>query len=250
MTEIASRNWGLLALASALLHLSLYPHRTVLPRRWRDVSARRDLRVGVEYRRRLCRPGIGRPQHVLRHRRLCARCCFISCGAGRRSPAFRSASSSALLLAVAIGLPTFRLHRALFQHGDDRDRRADPHFRRHLGPRRRGDRLAGTGGGTRMVGSDLSQRAALLLHLSRRAGGAALHHLRDRSAAASAIICAPSRTGERAARSLGVPVRQTKLKALMLSATFTSSCRLALHHQDRLHRSGKRVSAFWSRCRW
>ena len=37
-----------------------------------DISAGGDLGVGLEHRRRLCRPGFGRPQHVLRARRLCA----------------------------------------------------------------------------------------------------------------------------------------------------------------------------------
>ena len=45
------------------------------------------------------------------------------------------------------------------------------------------------------------------------------------------------KASERAARSLGVPVRQTKMQALALSAAFTSARRLALRHQDRIHRS-------------
>ena len=45
------------------------------------------------------------------------------------------------------------------------------------------------------------------------------------------------KASERAARSLGVPVRQTKMKALALSAAFTSARRLALRHQDRIDRS-------------
>ena len=48
-----------------------------------------------------------------------------------------------LALALVIGMPTFRLHRPLFQHGDDRGRRADPHRRRQLGFRRRAIGLQG-----------------------------------------------------------------------------------------------------------
>ena len=44
----------------------------------------------------------------------------------------------------------------------------------------------------------------------------------DASAAASAITCAPSRRASALRASLGVPVRRTKLYALMLSAVFTS----------------------------
>src|SRR6516165_6120398 len=69
----------------------------------------------------------------------------------------------------------------LFQHGDDRGRRIDPHLRRHVGARRRRDRLARTGGRPRLVGPHLPQRAAVLLHLSRRAGGRAVHDLRGRT---------------------------------------------------------------------
>ena len=56
------------------------------------------------------------------------------------------------------------------------------------------------------------------------------------------------RAGERAARSLGVPVRLTKLYALMLSAAFTS-----LRARSMPSRSASSIrtaaSAFSSRCR-
>ena len=69
----------------------------------------------------------------------------------------------------------------LFQHGDDCHCRADPNFLRHLGSGRRRDRPAGTCGGARLVGSELPQRAAVLLHLSRRAGAGAVRNLRGRA---------------------------------------------------------------------
>src|SRR6202044_2729085 len=58
----------------------------------RDVSPGGDFGLGLEYRRRLCRAGFRRPQHVLRRRRLCA-----------------AADLHASGLAVLIGTPTFRL---------------------------------------------------------------------------------------------------------------------------------------------
>ena len=61
------------------------------------------------------------------------------------------------------------------------------------------------------------------------------------SARASAIICAPSRRASAPRARLGVPVRRTKLYALMLSAAFTSIAGSLYADQDRLHRSGKRL---------
>jgi ABC-type branched-subunit amino acid transport system permease subunit len=52
------------------------------------------------------------------------------------------------------------------------------------------------------------------------------------------------KAGERAARSLGVPVRATKLKALMLSALFTSVAGSLYSIKDRLCRSGERLRHF------
>ena len=49
------------------------------------------------------------------------------------------------------------------------------------------------------------------------------------------------KASERAARSLGVPVRWTKMQALMLSRGLHLGRRLALCHQDRVHRSRFRL---------
>ena len=79
-------------LAAALLLLSARFRRPVLSRYRRHVSAGGDLGVGVEHRRRLCRPGVGRPQHVLRARRLYAAVVLHSVGLAADRSAFRSAS--------------------------------------------------------------------------------------------------------------------------------------------------------------
>ena len=100
--------------------------------------------------------------------------------------------------------------RALFLHGDDRGRRTDPHRRRQLGLRRRRDRPAGPGDW-------------------RAPGGISPSAAQCRTTTSSSPCCAVvlvvtamierSRIGyylraisasERAARSLGVPVRRTK----------------------------------------
>ena len=57
------------------------------------------------------------------------------------------------------------------------------------------------------------------------------------------------KASERAARSLGVPVRQTKLKALALSAAFTSVAG-SLYAARPASSIRIPASAFWSRCRW
>ena len=53
-------------------------------------------------------------------------------------------------------------------------------------------------------------------------GGAALRHLRRCERRQFGYYLRAIKAGERAARSLGVPVQRIKIKALMLSATFTS----------------------------
>ena len=112
--------------------------------------------------------------------------------------------------------------RALFQHGDHRGRRTDPDLRRHLGLVGAAIGLQGPARGARLVGPDLPQRAALLLYLPRRARlfcsliTAAIERRRF------GFYLRAIKASERAARSLGVPVRRTKLQALALSAAFTS----------------------------
>ncbi len=138
-------------------------------------------------------PGVGRPQHVLRRRRLYAAALLSSVGLAADRGRSRRHRCVSLVLAVVDRHADLSPAGTLLQHGDDRGRRTDPHLRRHLGLRRRGDRPAGTGGGARLVGPHLPQRAAVLLHLSRRAGGRAAIRPSRSSAAASAIICARSR---------------------------------------------------------
>ncbi len=82
--------------------------------------------------------------------------------------------------------------------------------------------LHGAGRSRALRQPDLPQRRAVLLHLPRGARGAARRDLGRSRAAAWAITGARSAPSERAARSLGVPVRRYKLYALMLSAGFTS----------------------------
>ena len=92
-------------------------------------------------------------------------------------------------------------HRALFQHGDHRRRRTDPHLLRHVESGRRGDRPAGAGDGPRLVGPHIPQRSSVLLHLPRRCSASCCVSLTLWSGAASAIRYMPSRptSGRRAA---------------------------------------------------
>ena len=80
-------------------------------------------RLRVEYRRRLRRPGLGRPRGLLRVRRL-RRARGLSplrAAAARRRPG-RDRGERAI--AAVIGVPTLRLSGHYFSHGDDRGRRA------------------------------------------------------------------------------------------------------------------------------
>ena len=137
-----------------------------------------DRGVGLEHRRRLCRPGVGRPCRVLRLRRLCRDgrlCAFRAAAAGRHSRRHRrqrvDRGRDRRADAAAV--------RALFQHGDDRGRRtgaADRHQHRISRRRRRPqrpDRAA------HRVRSLLHLGAAVLLSVPGGAPDHARHHLVD-----------------------------------------------------------------------
>src|SRR5258708_12792127 len=148
--------------------LSVHPHRPLLLGHRGCISARGDLGIGLEHRRRLCRAGIGRPQHVLRRRSLHAVAVLSSVGPatgrGRSRRDSRQSRSCTRGRHADVSLAG-----PLFQHGDDRGRRIDPHLRRHVGSRRRRDRPARTGGRARPVGPPLPPCAAELTLLSGRA---------------------------------------------------------------------------------
>ncbi len=174
------------------------------------------------------------------------RCFFTRCAAGRRSPAFRSASPQrrARRRHRRADLPP---ERPLFQHGDHRRRRTDPHLFRHLDPGRRGDRPAGPGDGPRLVGPDLPQRNSVLLHLPRGTRPAAVLTFaveRRRFGFYSRAI----KASERAARSLGVPVRLTKLSAGAVRGIYIAAG--SLYAARPASSIPIAASAFWSRCRW
>ena len=103
-----------------------------------------------------------------------------------------------VVLAAAIGYPTFRLRGHYFSMATIAVAELIRIYRRHRRLSRRRDRPAGPGGRPRLVGPDVPRRAALLLHLPRRARGPALRHLRD---AAQPLRLLPARDqGERARR--------------------------------------------------
>ena len=125
-----------------------------------------------------------------------------------------------LVLAVIVGMPTFRLPGHYFSMATI----AVAELIRIWsapGTSRRRDRPAGSGGRARLVGPHLPRRTAVLLHLPRRAGDPAVRHLSD-PAQPLRLLSARDQGGRARRASLGVPVRRTKLKALMLSAAFTS----------------------------
>ena len=136
--------------------------------------ALRDRGVGLEHRRRLCRPGFGRTRRVLRLRRLCRDGrlrAFRAVAAGRNSRRHRvqrgdrGGDRRADPAAV----------RSLFQHGDHRGRRTRPADRhQHRLSRRRG-RLERPDRAAQRIRSLLHIGAALLLFVP----GDPHHHARS-----------------------------------------------------------------------
>ena len=232
--------------------LLLYPFvllQRLLSRHRRRAAARGDLGLGLEHRRRLCGAGLGRPLHVLRRSAPTCRCCSITTGNCRRWSACRSAIAVALVLAVVVGMPTFRLQGHYFSMATIAVAEL---IRLVVGTWDFVGAAIGLQGpavGARLVGPDLPRRAAVLLHLPRRAGGAAVRHLGDR--AQPLRLLSARHQGGRARRALA---RRAGAAHQALCADAERGLHLdrglALRDQDRLHRSGKRASASWSRCRW
>src|ERR1700737_3870241 len=145
---------------------------------WGAGAALCDRGVGVEHRRRLCRPGIGRTCGVLRVRRLCVDggvFAFRAAAAGRNSRRHhrqridrrRDRGADA----AAVG--------TLFQHGDHRGgrtRQVDRHQYRISRRRRRPQRSDPAAHGARPL---VHLGAALLLPVPRGARDHARHHLVD-----------------------------------------------------------------------
>ena len=127
----------------------------------------------------------------------------------------------AIVLAVLIGLPTFRLTGHYFSMATIAVAELIRIFVGTWDFVGAAIGLQGPATRARLVGPDVPQRAAVLLHLPRRACAAAFDHRDDR--APPLRLLSARDQGERARRArLGVPVRRTKMQALMLSAAFTS----------------------------
>ena len=113
-----------------------------------------------------------------------------------------------IVLAILIGMPTFRLTGHYFSMATIAVAELIRIFVGTWDLVGAAIGLQGPAVGARLVGSHLPQRAAVLLHLPRRAGGAAvLTHLMEQRSRFGYYLRA-IKAGERAARSLGVPVRR------------------------------------------
>ena len=156
-------------------------------------------------------------------RRLLPRCgAYTHFGAAAARRAFRSASSSALLIAAVIGVPTLAAVRPLLQHGDDRGRRAGPADRHQLATASAAAiGLQRPGRAAHCARSLVHVGAALLLPLSRRAGAPA-GRPGGSSAAGWASICARSRIASARPARWACRPAATSSTRFMLSAGFTA----------------------------
>ena len=137
-----------------------------------------DRGLGLEHRRRLCRPGLGRPCRVLRLRRLRRDgrvCPFRAVAAGRHPRRHRlqrgDRGGDRRADAAAVG--------ALFQHGDDRGRRAGAADRHQHRISRRGRGAQRPDRAAQRLRSLLHLGAAVLLSVPRGPRDHARHHLVD-----------------------------------------------------------------------
>ena len=193
----------------------------VPPAHRRAGAAGGDLRLGVEPAGRLCRTGLGRPCGLFRRRRLRLAGRLSRNWAGRRSPARRSACWSRWRLAAVVGTPTFRLRGHYFSMATI----AAAELARILAAN-----WPLVGAAVGLMGPpvprsmwDLSFISPVPYHYLFLAVLIVLLGLTwQMQRSRMGYYLAAIRGGDRAARSLGVPVLRYKLYALLLSAAFTS----------------------------
>ncbi len=178
--------------------------RSVLSAHARARAARRDLRLGVEPDRRLCRPGLGRARDLLRRRRLCR--------ARRPTPQLGWPPIAgapigvvvSLALALVIGTPTFRLRGHYFSMATIAAAELIRMLASNWTLRRRRLRADGAGGAAQRARPLLPRIARLLLHLPRRARAAARRSPGGMQRGRMGYYLRAINGSDRAARSLGV----------------------------------------------